>query len=290
MDLATPVTASDRGLDAAERALELGQLDECKACLAKCSVPALMRQLQLHTALALLTCTSDRGMWKVSAETPQGRGGGGGPLGNSATASRGSRECRAGAPGRRVGKNRCQAGEGKSGDQSCHPGTGRTQVFELSPEQASAEDVRRRFRALAKLVHPDKTGTGATARAFESLCQGAEALQAQVQAWPGTAPPSDSSGFNWWEEWDDAAPSASSPGTPGPAHSDAAPEDLRDASEAWLRAEAGRRQRELLAPTRDADGRLVPLAQLKQRLESVKQELRRRSASEARWNGGFLPT
>lgn len=168
------------------------------------------------------------------------------------------------------------------------PAPAAPQVFELRPEQASAEDVRRHFRALAKLVHPDKTGTGATAHAFESLCRGAEALQAQVQAWPGAAPAVP--GYNWWEEWDDGTPAGPSPRDFGSARSDASPEDLRGVSEEWLRAEAGRRQREMLAAPRDAEGRLIPLARLKQRLESVKQELRRRSACEAEWNGGFLPT
>lgn len=74
MDLATPAAGSGRQLDAAERALRLGQLDECKAWLAKCSEPASMRQRQLHTALALLTCTSDRDWWKVSGAVQQGVG------------------------------------------------------------------------------------------------------------------------------------------------------------------------------------------------------------------------
>lgn len=106
------------------------------------------------------------------------------------------------------------------------------QAFGLEAYGATPADVRRQYRRLAALVHPDKCGVAGAAAAFQRLQAAAEALQGAAAAAEGgerrrkrartrdgspaasgdSGSCSDSGGdddwlphgggFPWWEEWD----------------------------------------------------------------------------------------
>lgn len=121
------------------------------------------------------------------------------------------------------------------------------QLFGLDASAAAAADVRRQYRRLAALVHPDKCRLPGAAEAFQRLQAAAEALLAALQDGSG-APRSkrartaagapagsgaaaaglsdgeddeeaddgwtpDGAGFPWWDEWD--APQAAVPAQQG---------------------------------------------------------------------------
>lgn len=112
---------------------------------------------------------------------------------------------------------------------------------------ASAADIRRQFKLLAALVHPDKCAWGGAGEAFASLRAAAdsllEAATRREEAPAGSCSPRskrrrtsdsgggaawddsdggegwvpDGGGFPWWEEWDSPAPQPdSAAGQAGP--------------------------------------------------------------------------
>ncbi|KAL6779889.1 hypothetical protein ACKKBG_A14170 [Auxenochlorella protothecoides x Auxenochlorella symbiontica] len=149
-------------------------------------------------------------------------------------------------------------------------------VFDLDPRRTTLAELRGQYVRLARLVHPDKTGTPATAAAFHAL-QAAAATCTRDLAAASAALPAHEPGFAWWDEWDMEAAHSDSKGEAGPAGAAPAPEPVwEDMSLEEIRAEIKRRQAAMLDPPRDQAGGSVPLPLLRQALEEGKAALRRR--------------
>lgn len=88
------------------------------------------------------------------------------------------------------------------------------QAFELDPPPtSSSNDVKRAFKRLAALIHPDKCETPDAGTAFAALQGGLELLLNEIESGGGSASPhakrskqTDKDGqreFNWWDGWEE---------------------------------------------------------------------------------------
>ena len=176
------------------------------------------------------------------------------------------------------------------------------QVFGLDAQQCSAADVRRQFRRLSALVHPDKCHLEGAHQAFQRLQAAAEALQRAVEdggsdaaerpgkrartaggagggsEWDEGEEEEDSwvpdgGGFPWWSEWD--APAVQQAAGSAVQHAQQGQDDVQRAGE------QGAEQQQAGA---GAAGAQTEVQQDEQRLhamdlDALRAEVRRRQAS-----------
>lgn len=177
---------------------------------------------------------------------------------------------------------------------------------------ARAADVRRQYRRLAALVHPDKCRLAAAAPGddFKRLRAAADALLcAAVDSGGGGSERSgkrartegsgagtgglsggeeeedeedswvaDGGGLPWWEEWERPEPRAHDSSTDRAAEGAAGAEQhdqhtLEAMPLEGVRAEVRRRQAALLEPQQDAAGRPIPMQQLQAALRRARTVL-----------------
>jgi hypothetical protein len=189
----------------------------------------------------------------------------------------------------------------------------------------SSQDVKRQFRRLASLVHPDKCALPGASQTFQLLQSGVEDLLARAsppikrqkrrggggkegadsQGDDSSSKNSDdegpeNGGFPWWSRWEPHSglkTAARAPHTEASAPSDVE-EDfaaIDQLPEGDLRDEVARRQQAVFEGATGFDGRPLPIARLQARLLRARTKLQEQLASSGSGEscdpgayGGFL--
>jgi hypothetical protein len=169
-------------------------------------------------------------------------------------------------------------------------------VFGLDRHHSSVQEVRRAFKRLAAIVHPDKCQLPNAAGSFDALHCGLEVLLEEIDR-PNSNPKkrktnhhndNDNSVYAWWTEWeqDQDKSRKTSSNNKSPDDSSERIEDLEKLSTAALRAHIRHLQNEILTPVNEITQkkcRTLP------ELQSAIVQARRVLASKIDQRGQRLP-
>jgi len=135
-------------------------------------------------------------------------------------------------------------------------------VFGLDRHHSSVQDVRRAFKRLAAIVHPDKCQFPNAAGSFDALHCGLEVLLEEIDRPDSNRKKhkmnhdndsdNDNSVYAWWTEWEqDQVKSHKTSSNKSPDDSSECIEDLEKMSTADLRAHIRHLQNEILTPVNE---------------------------------------